>query len=158
FAEVWTRDRWRPTTPVRILGSSSFTAITCSSSRACLAVGDSGIGGILETWDGLHWRLSSRLKAPSAVVGLRGISCRESVCVAAGWEPRRQGSQALAATWNGDSWTLLRLNTRAKNSPKGLSAVSCPSTQACMAVGDLGVGLASFGQPAVAGIFPLDAD
>ena len=151
FAESWNGARWVQSSTSDISGS--LTADTCSSSQDCMAVGSAGVSGLLEQWNGTRWTTLPMLTAPMATIGLTGISCTTSSCVAVGWEQRARATEGLSATWGGQSWTILPIAKGTGDSPKGLSAVSCPSDDLCVAVGGLGTGLASLGQPAIGGSF-----
>ncbi len=151
FADAWNGVRWvRSATPNT---SGSFAADACLSERECIAVGSTGIDGLLAKWDGSRWSVQPPLTAHAATIGLSGVSCPKSSCVAVGWEKRASRTNGLAAEWSGQSWRLLPVAKRLGDSPRALSGASCPSPDMCGAVGDLTLGLAVLGQPATAGSF-----
>jgi hypothetical protein len=138
FTARWDGNRWSyqlvpdpARGPVRGIG---FSAVSCTSSRACTAVGEgrlAGLGGrrlaFAERWDGTHWHVQPTALADGAT--LAGISCasRRS-CVAVG---ARHG-RAFVERWDGRRWSVQRFPAV----PHGyLYAISCPSPSACFAVG-----------------------
>jgi len=87
---------------------------------------------------------ASASASPSVInASLNDVACTSTTnCMAVGWFlgqiPGTSGFQAfpLAEQWNGSTWTVL--HTPAVKHPGGgelLSAVSCPSSTSCMAVG-----------------------
>ena len=144
LAERWTGDRWRRQATPRPAGTTSsvFLAVSCTSVRACTAVGSyagrarKGLT-LAERWNGTRWRVqASPDPAPSFGSGFTAVSCTAArACTAAGSFDGRGGRLTLAGAWNGTRWRL-----RATPSPAGTSggqflAVSCASRRACMAVG-----------------------
>lgn len=121
-----------PNPPHALRGALS--AVSCSSPRACTAVGSflsttSG-GPLAERWNGSHWTLQQ-----TATLGgrdgaaLLAVSCpRVDVCVAVG----TAASHPLVARWSGGHWRAQRLAAVPQGS---LSAVSCAAPKACTAVG-----------------------
>jgi hypothetical protein len=137
LAERWDGKSWRPLrTPTR--KDSELIAVSCVSSRACVAVGDfnpdSGTQLTLaERWNGKSWTLQ-RISHPAGVTQsmLTGVSCpTEKSCMAVGeWDSGR----ALAERWNGREWKIQRLDPRGATSSL-LNTVSCSSATTCTAVG-----------------------
>jgi hypothetical protein len=151
FAESWNGLRWTPSSVRGHPTANALTAVVCPSNDACFAVGDAGTSGFLEEWTGNRWTSLATLSVPRRTIGLTGISCPGGTCTAVGWVQGVSAAQALAAQWEGRAWKMLAIDRTASASPKGLSAVSCPSPHECVAVGDTDFG--SQGQPAVAGSF-----
>jgi hypothetical protein len=129
----------------------ALTAVSCSG--ACIAVGDLGGSAsphatLAERGNLTSW--STLLTAPLPTLGdatepaLTGVSCTsESGCVAVGtafWseEGGGAGDSAIAERWNGREWSVLITPTMEQEST--LSAVSCVSSHACIAVGSVGLG------------------
>ena len=121
----------------------ALNGVSCSSPRACTAVGATNFGpdaaAFAETWNGRRW---STEPAPGAqTVGgssLAGVSCLSpATCTAVGTIDRGTGTLTLAARWQGS-----RLRTEATPNPLlrtlvTLTAVSCPTASVCTAVGYL---------------------
>jgi len=153
LAERWTGGRWRRQATPRPAGatSSEFLAVSCTSVRACTAVGSSAGKAkkgltLAERWNGSVWRIqASPSPARSLGSGFTAVSCTAArACTAAGSFDSRGGPLTLAGAWNGTSWRI-----HATPSPVGTAggqflAVSCASRRACIAVGtysdSLGVG------------------
>ncbi len=123
--------------------SGALNGVSCTSARACTAVGATNFGpdaaAFAETWNGRSW---STEPAPGArTIGgssLSGVSCpSQGICSAVGTIDRGTGTLTLAARWQ-DS----RLRTEATPNPLlaapvTLAAVSCPTPSVCTAVGYL---------------------
>ncbi len=124
---------WRhtvlPTFPGALLG------IACTSKTSCLAVGFAEQGAIVDRYDGAQWTASTL--PDSATVHFSGIACpARNRCIVAGSKDGSVGEPATvpaADTWNGARWTVDSLP--ATSAPASLSAIACPTTTWCMAVG-----------------------
>jgi hypothetical protein len=129
--------------------NGSLDAVSCPNRRWCAAVGtftDSNYVSrpLWEVLDGTRWRMApSNDAVPGGFVsgeavhgGFGSISCvSPRFCVAVGTEGLRQDlSLNLAARWNGRRWSAL------PSPPIGVSAVSCVTATACIAVGQGAVG------------------
>ena len=146
----WNGRRWRVETP----GSPGDTlaAVSCSSTRVCLAVGG-GYGGLVaERWNGSRWvgeRPPPNALSGEAFADFSGVSClRSRVCAAVGqddvgvcWQEDTDSPVTLVGFWRGGPWSLARRPNLAC-APAGsalpseaLTAVACSSSQACTAVG-----------------------
>lgn len=120
----------------------SLSGVSCLSTDWCVAVGNSIPSAgpdqtLIETWNGKHW---ARIPSPSVAGNnyLSAVSCAtRSFCVAVGYSTRPDGAinQTLAESFDGQQWTL-RPPPNANARYDQLSAVSCPSTNWCLAVGD----------------------
>jgi photosystem II stability/assembly factor-like uncharacterized protein len=126
------------TRPV-VVGIGGLQSVACPAPLRCVAVGtDSSTTHMVRTTDGgKSWTAQTM---PVGVVGLSAVSCgSRSDCVAVGSQvvPGQQESDALegavvTTTDGGATWDVPAL-------PSGigyLSAVSCPSTLHCLALGD----------------------
>jgi hypothetical protein len=135
------------------------SGVSCVSARFCTAVGttDENVGPTAGTtamgWDGRRWRIQPTPDPDPANEALRadnslaGVSCTSSkVCIAVGeYNPSSFSpdgihtvilAMPLAERWNGVRWSLLTFPSLPSGAPAGeLSAVSCTSSHACMAVG-----------------------
>jgi hypothetical protein len=131
LAERWSHGRWSvqavpsvPPSPSLVSGSS----LACAQSRFCI-VG----GGV---WDGRKWS-SQRFPDPDYfdLPQLAALSCASAaMCIAVGADSPFDDPTALVEQWNGRIW-----RPQAAPSPPGssLTAVSCPSPNACTAVGNV---------------------
>jgi hypothetical protein len=126
-----------------------LTSVSCVSGGTCEAVGDYGppnqeteLPLAMGKTSGSRWAMQTAANPASGYQdGLDGVSCvSASFCAAAGWETTQQQPQdtfPMAETWNGTSWTL-QPTPNPPGVDSSLSAVSCLSPTACMAVGSYG--------------------
>jgi hypothetical protein len=142
MTESWNGGAWRiqPTPTPGRARSSELVDVACVSRRFCLAVGSfterrGQVLALVERWNGARW---SRVPAPDGV-SASGVSCTSaSACVVAGGGPYSDGlaqyfsGGTAVARWGG--FGLSRQPTP-RIGPGGLSAVSCTSLRACVAVG-----------------------
>ena len=122
---------------VSVLGS-----VSCSSARACTAVGSSAASlssftfPLAERWDGNSWRIQPTPAPKGTSDSLFGVSCPSArTCVAVGSAFHSAGRQntALTEIWNGKRWRAQ--SVPAITGPSSLYAVSCTSASSCVAVG-----------------------
>jgi hypothetical protein len=107
-----------------------FTAVSCTATTTCVAVGNVGGNALLsETRSGNTWTIVS---IPGNGL-LSGISCTSaSSCEAVG---QGSGGATLAEVWNGSNWTIQTTQNPAGAASSQLNDVSCKSASACEAVG-----------------------
>jgi len=120
LAERWNGRRWavRATVP----GDEDLQAVSCTSARACTAVGFSGI----ERWNGATW---ASQRSPQIRGTLAAVSCASArACTAVGEGFRG----AVAEHWNGRRWVIQRTPRPRR---KVLAGVACTSARVCTAVG-----------------------
>ena len=138
--------------------SSTLAGVSCSSPRACTAVGNftssTGAGVMLaERWDGARWSIE-RTRVPNQLdtTLLFGVACpsRRS-CVAVGSLIAIDGHAVpLAEQWRGRRWSIgnppipARANRRQVSY---LADVSCASPRSCEAVGYSGTSAGTAGVP-----------
>jgi hypothetical protein len=124
---------------------ATLLAVSCPSPSACMAVGAYYLGFppqgetlFAERWDGATWAFQPL--APFNGQISADISCSStSACTIIGTVYlANPGRHPFAERWNGTSWRAQTL----PNPPRlaALTAVSCPTRNACMAVGN-GAGL-----------------
>jgi hypothetical protein len=140
LAEGWNGSGWivQRTPRLSATAASRFTAVSCTSSTACTAVGDQGdLTGetLAERWDGTSWTVQPGAAVSGSLVELNGVSCPSPVaCVAVGEAPG--GTAPLAEHWNGTSWTTKpTVNPKPTDADSFFNGVSCTSASACTAVG-----------------------
>lgn len=124
-------------------GYAQLTGISCPSASTCLAVGYGhtvDAAPLVESLSGSTWTASS-LSLPSGWRDgfLSSISCVSATsCVAVGLAASPvNGNQAFAEVLAGSTWTAIALPELSDwlNDGSGLTAVSCTSSTACVAVG-----------------------
>jgi hypothetical protein len=129
LAEEWNGTRWSViTTPNRLDNQATLTGVSCTTARACTAVGiTNGYSALAERWNGSKWTVQAAANADGQFGALSGVSCPEAnYCIAVG-----DGTEV----WNGSTWTILAMPTAPGNETPILNAVSCNTTAACIAVG-----------------------
>ena len=145
LAERWDGSRWRRQRTPGIAGSQGmvFDGVSCSSRRACVAVGSyTDAAGtqlpLAERWDGALWRIEPP-PAPHAAHGaeLVAASCTSARgCVAVGDFTTASGRERpLIEHWNGTTWSIDGVPLPRGTREGHLSAVSCSSGHACTATG-----------------------
>lgn len=124
---------------------SELSAVSCTSGRACTAVGSRAASLssptfiLAQRWDGTRWRIQRTALPAGATSGtLFGVSCSSATaCTAVGSAfrtvPRRDVN--LAGSWNGTRWRVQAIPGPKGASSSALHAVSCTSRAACTAVG-----------------------
>ncbi len=144
LAEHWNGSKWTVQSTPEPAGAaeSELDGVSCSSMRACVAVGhyidSAGTTVTLsETWDGTRWSIQPTPNPDGATFSvLSGVSCTSAAaCTAVG--NYNQGSQdqlSLAERWNGSSWTI-QSTPNQPGSGGSLSGVSCTTATSCEAVG-----------------------
>lgn len=147
LAERWNGRRWAVERTPRPggNGTTELNSVSCTSSNACTAVGDSGNGTLVERWNGDRWQIQpSPNDYVSALTNtLLGVSCASAkVCTAVGATDLEvpsdlPPSQPLAERWDGRQWSL---HQAAAPAPAWLDAISCAAKNVCVAVGGSGAG------------------
>jgi hypothetical protein len=145
LAEVWNGTSWTIQRTPGVGGSSQsgLSGVSCTSTRACMAVGyvtsRARVGVTLaELWNGVSWTLrGSPMPYGARGSSLSGVSCASrGVCIAVGsFTDHARLRVALAERWSGSRWTIQRIPTPAGARSSSLRGVSCSSAAACTAVG-----------------------
>jgi hypothetical protein len=122
--------------------ASELGAVSCTSARACTAVGaaitSSGTVTLAEAWNGSGWVIQSTPNSASAEQSqLNGVACTSAgACASAGFQVGHRGFDIpLAEGWNGSAWHIHATPTPTGNRLSELEGVSCASATACEAVG-----------------------
>jgi hypothetical protein len=145
LVEQWTGGIWQHLETILPTGAKSgeLTGVSCTSAKACTAVGsyqpgEGASAALAERWNGKAWAAQT-VPSPSGASesGLSGISCASTkACTADGWYLDAEGAKlALAEAWNGTTWTVQTVPTPNGARESALSGSSCTSTKACMADG-----------------------
>jgi hypothetical protein len=144
MAERWKGTTWTvQPTPNPMGGHGTLYAVSCSSARACTAVGlyftkSGGNAPIVERWNGEAWAIQPTPSAHgSSLSELLGVSCASaSVCVAVGDYVNDSGIDlTLVERWNGATWVIQPTPNPSGTQIASLDAVSCSSATSCTAVG-----------------------
>jgi hypothetical protein len=123
--------------------SAFLSAVSCTSPRSCVAVGNSTTGSgvqtaMAEAWDGTNWNTETTPDpAGSSVSGLSAVSCRSGgACIAVGRSTDGDGSTVtLTEDRVGTVWNIQPSPSPAGALTAGLYGVSCITAHACVAVG-----------------------
>jgi hypothetical protein len=143
FAERWNGTAWESQS--MLLSSevaedgALLDGVSCSSSKACTAVGSFAASSFAESWNGTKWEPESLAK-PTGDPELRAVSCTSSnACTAVGgtWSfgPEGGTEAPLAERWNGTEWTIESTPTPTGAQLTRLEGVSCATSIQCIAVG-----------------------
>lgn len=118
-----------------VFKNAFLTGVSCTSPKACVAVGNSlGGSALVERWNGVRWSVQPN-PAGSRPGGLSGVSCTSTTaCTAVGSLDAGNGAP-LVERWDGASWSI---QPTQKVAGDGFSGVSCSSKAFCAAVGTLG--------------------
>jgi hypothetical protein len=120
--------------------SNQLFGVSCTSARACTAVGSSAAGALAMRWNGKSWSVQHTVEPPGGPGFLAGVSCDSGThCVAAGNNNANEGAgpsiHTVAEVWNGTTWALQPTPNPARHDAAFLNGVSCVSGQACAAAG-----------------------
>ena len=144
FGEIWNGAAWSlisTKNPGREGGE--LEGVSCPSSTLCMAVGYKSAGAddaagpaLIEKWNGSIWSVSAKPDLSRYGNNLEGISCvKPTNCTATGTDGGNgTTSNSLIEAWNGNVW-VQQSSADVPISNNNLSAVSCPPTGGCMAVG-----------------------
>jgi hypothetical protein len=149
--KTWTRMPAAP--PASSKNDASLTAVSCASSKDCVAVGagtatsgrPDGLTGFAELWNGKKWT-GVKIAWPKGTSNsyLTGVSCASlKSCVAAGYfdinvNVGGNTGKATAASWNGKAWTVAKVPGPASGKASLFEDVTCLSASSCVAVGVVG--------------------
>jgi hypothetical protein len=145
LAERWNGRKWSVTRLAHPPGATNsfLTGVSCTSARACTAVGvdyvpGTGGGPLAERWNGSKWALEVTPSPGNEGVPLAAVSCGSATsCTAVGYYDFGSvglTSSTLAEHWNGHRWAAQSLPSPG-DLGGDLSAVSCPSRLTCTAAG-----------------------
>lgn len=108
LAVRWNGSKWARS---KIGGLQQMQAVSCSSARACTAVGGNPdvqpSGGVARHWNGTKWARESVARSKTSV--LMGVSCSSATrCTAVGFRRLGKGFHIalLAQRWNGHTWRV----------------------------------------------------
>jgi hypothetical protein len=144
LVELGSGDTWSvQSTPPTDSTYADLLAVSCISGASCIAVGYEGDPGaasttLAEAWNGISWSIQTTPDPSGAGDSfLEGLTCTSSdTCTAVGYYegafPNPGG--AFAEVLSGSTWSVQQTGFPAG----GLSAVSCPTGNDCIAVGGEG--------------------
>jgi hypothetical protein len=133
--EMWDGVSWSIAASPNAGSRDLLYGVSCATLTKCVAVGDDDTFTLTEFWDGSVWHIQ-----PSPTPGMNGsylnnVACADAKdCVAVGGTPPAGTSSAtLILTWQSTQWSVT--SSPNKGTSTGLSAVACPGTTTCRAVG-----------------------
>jgi hypothetical protein len=142
LAEIWNGASWSiltvPTPKSEERGE--LRSVSCTSSTACIAIGESTKGLLAEHWNGEKWSAEA-IAGPKGAKSsqLLSVSCT-SACTAVGrdWlglEGELEYGSMFAERWNGSKWEIESIPSLPGTTGIIWMSVSCGSSTACTAVG-----------------------
>jgi hypothetical protein len=141
LAEQWNGTTWSVQATPNPSGSTfnQLNGVACTSSSACVAVGNSedssGAEQLLaEGWNGSTWSIETTPYSAGLSQGeFNGVSCTSSsACTAVGKEVSNTQLLTLAERWNGLAWEVQSTSSGLAGE---LNGVSCTTATACTAAG-----------------------
>ena len=143
-AEQWNGHAWSiQPVPSPTSEGGKLAGVSCSAAGACTAVGQfvdqagAQTFALAERWDGSAWSIQAS-PAPSGAADafLAGVSCPAATsCNAAGhFFSSTNAELTLAQSWDGSTWSV-QPTANPGSVANTLSAVACPATASCLAVG-----------------------
>jgi hypothetical protein len=143
LVERWGGSSWtvQPTPAPSGSTNSYLLSVSCTSSTACMAVGEYRTSSgdqftLAESWNGSSWAVTKPPNPTGTTTdALNWVSCAtSSKCEAVGTaSPGAPG--ILVEAWNGTSWTIQSAPLPSGGTDGNLAGVDCTSTSACTAVG-----------------------
>ncbi len=121
--------------------NSALTAVSCSSSKSCLAAGywAHGAGATFGArWNGKTWSAVQTANPRGFTFSqLSAISCSSATrCIATGtYSMGTPKSLTLVEQWNGHAWAIQPSPQPRKSASSALMGVSCVAGTRCLAVG-----------------------
>jgi hypothetical protein len=125
---------------------NELSAVSCTSGRACTAVGSHAASlsspgfTLAERWNGTNWRIQHTILPKGAASStFTGASCASATaCTAVGATIGKATHRGvnLAEAWNGTTWRVQAIATPKGSTGSSLFAVSCTSPSACTTVGN----------------------
>jgi hypothetical protein len=144
LAEGWNGSKWsaQPIHNPEGAELSTLTAVSCTSSEYCFAVGYYSDNGttlpLAEAWNGVGWSILPTAPVPPGAqfAELAGVACfSRDECVAVGSYYNGSAVLAFAEGWNGSAWSIQSIPNPSAAQGSALYGVSCPAALFCSAVG-----------------------
>jgi hypothetical protein len=156
-ADGWDGTVWalqKVPTPRPHSSLTTLLGVSCVSSTACSAAGsyyvDGVLTGVAEMWNGTKWIVQDTpLDTSSDSSGLAAVSCKKAdLCSAVGfYHDPVDGNRAWVESF-ALRWQVQDITPPATSIASGLTAISCTSPIACMAVDSYETGSSTFGTSA----------
>ena len=151
YSEVMSGTAWSvvpvPFNSMATAPSTGLSAVTCTAVVNCTAAGIIGRQLLVDRFNGTDWSVQRTASAPRTtyVDSAGGVACTGVGCVVVGSDavgnPYVHTDYALAETQTTSGrWSLHSPLLKAVVTSSELNAISCASSSACMAVGDVTAG------------------
>ena len=145
LAERWDGRSWALSTAQQTSPGGTgagLNAVSCSSARACTAVGFTQVSGyegpedyeLVERWNGSEWTVG-RFSGAGNLSAVSCASTRACIAVGTGNSPYGSPPAAVSARWDGKRWLAEPIALRRGWYETSLSGVSCSSATSCLADG-----------------------
>jgi hypothetical protein len=155
LAELRTGTSWSVQTTPDPTGAtgSGLSAVTCTASHACTAVGSYSNAAaqtvtLAEAWDGSSWEIQDTPDPVDADLDyFGGVGCTGAgACVAVGYDIASSGGivAPFAESWNGSSWSIGAIPNPTGDITSQLYGISCAAIGDCAAVGSYYVDTSGF--------------
>jgi hypothetical protein len=140
LAERWNGKEWLiQATPNTTNFLNRLEGVSCSSSKACTAVGTNVGSTLIERWNGSEWTIQTSANGTLGGNRLAAVSCPSTkACTAVGnifsdfaTPPRF----SLAESWTGSEWMLQTTAGPSGETESALGAVSCVTPKVCTSTG-----------------------
>jgi subtilisin family serine protease/sugar lactone lactonase YvrE len=146
LAMGWNGSKWSTQSTPSPSGaiSTKLRGVSCSTSSACMAVGEfrnstNAENSLGMSWNGSTWTVQSTPSpAGSQLASLYGVSCSASnACTAVGYNKLTSLTmiEGMALRWNGSEWKAQSTSGLTPGKESLLQAVSCTAASTCLAVG-----------------------
>ena len=144
LAERWDGTRWsiEPTRNRSGFRGNELLGVSCTSARACTAVGDDWVRDgsftltLAERWNGSRWSIQATPERGVVAPTLKGVSCwSATACTAVGSAGEGLCSCALVERWGGGVWSVQAADPSYEQDSAEFDGVSCTGATACTAVG-----------------------
>lgn len=145
LAESWNGKSWSLQTTPTVSGAtlSELTAVSCTATTSCLAVGYYEKSGttatFAELWNGSSWTGETTPNPSGAkLTQLHGVACVSSTsCTAVGnYTNSANVEETLAESWTDKTWAIESTPALPGAQASAFGGISCASSTACTAVGD----------------------
>jgi hypothetical protein len=136
----WNGRRWALQQAANPPGASrGLHAVSCTTARKCLAVGNRGDALLAESWNGRRWSIVRPADPDASYAGFGGVACvRARRCVAVGGAGVDVGRQLpLIEIRHGSTWSVVAAPSIDAQAGV-LESVACATPSRCFAVGAVG--------------------
>jgi hypothetical protein len=141
----WASEAWLelPTAePAESNGRARGNGVGCSSSTACMTVGDFQPAGVryrltlAYSWNGTSLRFNASSGAEISSQHLAGVACPTATFCSAVGDTDILGIRPFTKSWNGTAWSVGETPLPSGARAGKLAGVACPSASECKAVGE----------------------